>query len=105
MNNCDLNCKLYGVDQDDTRRRLRRVAEILVKNRQERSKYPQWDIVATGHRYRCTVDLCLPNLIFNREEDLRTHLVDKHGELGFTSRDEQQKLAKTIRLGKIPHAD
>jgi hypothetical protein len=91
------------LDQEDTRRRLQRVATILVKNRQERSKDPQWAIVATGHRYRCSVDGC-HGVIFTREEDLRSHLLDEH--LWPTKTQyERSKLAKAIDRGRILHAD
>lgn len=98
------------LNQNDTKKRLRRVAEILVKNRQERSKTPEWNIVSTGHRYRCTVDGCLPSkTYFIREEDLIMHLVNSHEDLGYVyppkTRDQISKLEKAIQSGKIEHGD
>lgn len=96
------------LNQAETRTRLRRVAEILVKNRQERSRHPKWDIVATGLRYRCHVDKCMTPL-FTREEDLKMHLVEFHSDLGYVwpnnTHDEMARMAKAVRLGKILHAD
>jgi predicted acylesterase/phospholipase RssA len=96
------------LERSENRARLRRVAEILVKNRQERSRHHKWDIVATGHRYRCPVDKCMTTL-FTREEDLKMHLVELHGDLGYVrpakTPSERSKMAKAVRLGKILHAD
>ena len=91
------------LDQEDTKRRLRKVARTLVKNRQERSKDPKWDIVATGHRYRCSVDGCLEN-IFTREEDLRIHLQNLHLWPTRTHED-RTNLERAVHRGRILYAD
>jgi nicotinamide mononucleotide adenylyltransferase len=96
------------LNQAETCTRLRKVAEILVRNRQERSQHPKWDIVATGLRYRCHVNKCMTAL-FTREEDLKMHLVEFHSDLGYVwptnTHDEMARIAKAVRLGKILHTD
>jgi hypothetical protein len=69
--------------RSSTRACLRRVAEELVRVRQERSRSPKWEIVATGRRYRCKVDRCtMHDARFAREDDLKMHLAESHGALG-----------------------
>jgi hypothetical protein len=94
--------------QPNVREQLRRVAEQLVKTRQERSKTERWDIVATGIRYRCPVDRCTSPLL-TREEDLKIHLAERHAALGYswpaTSDEGRRKITNAMRDGKVLHAD
>ncbi|KAI9649163.1 hypothetical protein NHQ30_001730 [Ciborinia camelliae] len=80
------------------RKRMEKVARMLVKNRQERSKTSEWGVVATGHRYQCPKQ-CDKKTIFTREGDLRAHLCEIHGF------PEGCELEKAIRDGRILHAD
>jgi hypothetical protein len=94
--------------QGSVRRRLEHVARILVKNRQERSQdRTMWSKVATGCRYRCGV--CLQGTLFNSEGDLRSHLLQQHHDLGLqspgTAHNQENRLEKLVRAGKIYHAD
>jgi hypothetical protein len=96
--------------QRDVRRRLEKTAEMLVKNRQERSKTTLWDSAATGSRYHCRVRFCLENSTqYNSEELLREHLITAHAHMGFqyppSTDSEKTLLERTIQQGKIPHAD
>jgi hypothetical protein len=98
------------LQQADVRRRLARVAETLVQSRQERSRYPEWDIVATGYRYHCTIDRCVASSTYHQtKEELRNHLVNVHADLGFKyppSTDEEKTLLEwRINRGKILYAD
>ncbi len=96
------------LDQPDIQTRLMRVAEELVRMRQERSKTTKWEIVATGRRYRCVVDQC-PAEIFTREEDLKIHLVRFHSTLGYVwtanTNDEIANMKRALQQGTILHAD
>ncbi|KAF7865472.1 hypothetical protein EAF04_006447 [Stromatinia cepivora] len=96
---------LAYLNQSEVRTRMEKVARMLVKNRQERSRTRRWDVVATGHRYQCP-EKCEKETIFTREDDLRAHLCDVHG-FSSTPRDSNEwaKLEKAIRNGRILHAD
>lgn len=98
------------LQQTDVRRRLTKMAEILVTTRKERSQYPEWNNVATGHRYHCTIDRCVASSTYHRtKEDLRNHLVNVHADQGFkyppSTDEEKTKLEWRINRGKILHAD
>ena len=97
-------------DRDDVQRRLRNTAEKLVRNRQSRSATAEWEFIATGFRYHCTVDQCLRSSDrYDREEVLREHLATHHADLGFRhppSTDAERTLLETkIRHGKLLPAD
>ncbi|CAD6444280.1 5eb779df-f889-406e-96ec-73632c2f676e [Sclerotinia trifoliorum] len=96
---------LAYLDQPEVSIRMEKVAKMLVKNRQERSRTPRWDIVATGHRYHCP-EGCDKEMIFTREDDLRAHLCGAHG-FSSTPRDSDEwiRLEKAINTGRILHAD
>jgi patatin-like phospholipase/acyl hydrolase len=96
--------------QRDVRRRLEKTAEMLVKNRQERSRTSLWNYAATGHRYHCSVSFCLEShILYINEEDLRDHLVTRHADRGFrhppSTDHERTTLERTIQRGKILHGD
>jgi hypothetical protein len=97
-------------DRGDVQRRLRSTAEKLVRNRQSRSTTAEWEFIATGFRYHCTVDQCLRTADrHDREEALREHLTTHHADLGYrhppTTDAERTLLETKIRHGKILHAD
>jgi hypothetical protein len=96
--------------QSAVRKRLFHVARVLVNNRKERSKdKTRWNKVATGYRYRCTIMKCLHSTLFDSEEDLRIHLRKQHHDLGLrspgTAHDQEVRLEKLIRDGKVARAD
>jgi hypothetical protein len=98
------------LQQADVRRRLTKVAETLVKRRKERSGHAEWNIVATGHRYHCTIDRCVSSSVYHRTmEELRNHLVNTHADQGFkhppSTDNEKTMLEWRINRGKILHAD
>ncbi|KAF7948672.1 hypothetical protein EAE96_007867 [Botrytis aclada] len=90
--------------QSEVQSRMERVARLLVRNRQERSRTEKWDVVATGHRFHCRD--CNEDTIFTREDDFKTHLCEAHG-FHSTPREsgEEPRLKNAIRGGKILHAD
>ncbi|KAF7853606.1 uncharacterized protein EAF02_011911 [Botrytis sinoallii] len=93
------------LNQSEVRRRMEKVAKILVRNRQERSRTEKWDVVATGHRFHCP--RCRnEETIFTREEYFKTHLCEAH-EFSSTPKEsvEERRLKKAIRDGRILHAD
>ncbi|TGO46071.1 hypothetical protein BOTNAR_0616g00060 [Botryotinia narcissicola] len=93
------------LNQSEVRRRMEKVAKMLVRNRQERSRTEKWDVVATGHRFHCP-RCCNEETIFTREEDFKTHLCEAH-EFSSASGEsfEELRLNKAIRDGRILHAD
>jgi hypothetical protein len=98
------------LQQTDVRKRLTKVAETLVRHRKDRSLYPEWNIVATGHRYHCTVDRCIASSIYHRtKEELRNHLVNTHADRGFKyppgTEEEKTLLEWRINRGEISYAD
>jgi hypothetical protein len=96
--------------QREVRKRLERTAQMLVKNRQERSRTQHWDFAATGSRYHCTIDHCLQSSTMHTDrETLIEHLITHHANLGYRhppmTDTEKVYLDATIHRGKVPHAD
>jgi len=83
LENIATRTKVY-LSQNSVKQQLERVAQTLVKHRQERSKDPDWGFVAVGYS-RCVVPGCLNRGNFMRPEDLRKHLVNTHGDLEHAS--------------------
>ncbi|TGO83405.1 hypothetical protein BPOR_0653g00060 [Botrytis porri] len=78
------------LNQSEVRRRMEKVARMLVRNRQERSRTEKWDVVATGHRFHCLSAAM-------RRRYLQGKKISRHiFEL---------RLKKAIRDGRILHAD
>lgn len=90
------------INQSEIQERLKQVAKKLVKNRQERSKTDKWDVVATGHRYRCP-EQCDKEKIFSREVDLEAHLCEVHRFSCNPTKSDALK--KAVKNGRILHAD
>jgi hypothetical protein len=83
-------------DQEDTQQQLKKVAEILVAHRKERTKSDLWGFASSGVQYRCTVEKCSRcQELRPRKRDLEIHLRDKHNL-------DEKELTKHISLGICP---
>lgn len=66
-------------EQEEVRKQLKKVAEILVNHRKEREKSDLWGMVSRGVQYRCTYKKCHRSQELRpRREDLEIHLRVEH---------------------------
>lgn len=94
-------------NKPEVRRRLQRIAGLLVENRQKRSKTEQWDFSVTGSRYKCTIKNCdeAPN-IYTTEGELCLHLSQKHGYTHpAVTEEEKLRLQNIVTIGKVDPSD
>jgi hypothetical protein len=96
--------------QKKVRKRLERTAQMLVKNRQDRSRTDEWEFVVTGFQYLCTIDHCCHSSIrHNSRQKLIDHLTRHHASDGFrhppTTPAEESLLNTVVKQGRVLNVD
>jgi hypothetical protein len=82
---------------------LEEVAQKLVFIRRQRSQSPLWTMVSTGLQYRCPEKACVKGMkLRDCEENLRLHLMRKHG-MGDDTVEREEKLRERLAAGELPY--